>query len=355
MLWRAFALLAHGGDRLGLRPSRAGRAPAPLRHPDRVLRLLERLDEAAWTANALSAAAESGLLANLAQPATAADLAAGAGLPEAAAAALLDVMAGLGLVTRDGAAFVAAPGLKPFTQKAGADAFRAALRASLLQGEDFRRQVRRGTLALDGWRFEDADVIEAQGALTGLFAERAIPKLRFLPGLVPRLEAPGAALLDVGAGAAGLSIALCRHFPNLAAVALEPAPHPAAAGERLIREAGLAARIALRRERVEDIADASAYDLAFLPQMFLPDAIIAASAATLFRALRPGGWLLAATLARPGGDLSAALSRLKTLLWGGNRRGGEELRRHLAAAGFSPVIRAPGSGQIRVVCARKPE
>src|SRR6476660_617928 len=106
MLWRAFALLAHGGDRLGLRPSRAGRAPAPLRHPDRVLRLLERLDEAAWTANALSAAAESGLLANLAQPATAADLAAGAGLPEAAAAALLDVLAGLGLVTRDGAAFV---------------------------------------------------------------------------------------------------------------------------------------------------------------------------------------------------------------------------------------------------------
>ncbi len=191
MLWRAFALLAHGGDRLGLRPSRAGRAPAPLRHPDRVLRLLERLDEAAWTANALSAAAESGLLANLAQPATAADLAAGAGLPEAAAAALLDVMAGLGLVTRDGAAFVAAPGLKPFTQKAGADAFRAALRASLLQGEDFRRQVRRGTLALDGWRFEDADVIEAQGALTGLFAERAIPKLRFLPGLVPQTRGAG--------------------------------------------------------------------------------------------------------------------------------------------------------------------
>ena len=265
-------------------------------------------------------------------------------------------MAGLGLVTRDGAAFVAAPGLKPFTQKAGADAFRAALRASLLQGEDFRRQVRRGTLALDGWRFEDADVIEAQGALTGLFAERAIPKLRFLPGLVPRLEAPGATLLDVGAGAAGLSIALCRHFPNLAAVALEPAPHPAAAGERLIREAGLAARIALRRERVEDIADASAYDLAFLPQMFLPDAIIAASAATLFRALRPGGWLLAAAprppgrrpLRRPLAAQDPALGRQPA-----RRRGTPAPPR---GRRLQPGHPRPGRrARVRVVCARKPE
>ena len=70
MLWRAYALLSHGSDRLGLRPGVAGAAPAPLRNRDEVLRALEKLDEAVWTANALAAAAETGLIAYLREPTT---------------------------------------------------------------------------------------------------------------------------------------------------------------------------------------------------------------------------------------------------------------------------------------------
>jgi hypothetical protein len=42
-----------------------------------------------------------------------------------------------------------------------------------------------------------------------------------LPGLVPALRKPGALLLDVGAGAAGVSLALCRRFPALRAHCLK--------------------------------------------------------------------------------------------------------------------------------------
>ena len=86
---------------------------------------------------------------------------------------------------------MASPALMPFTSSAGAETFRAALRAPLLQAEDFRRRLGGGTLTLEGWSHADDAIIEAQGALTRHWTAQALPKLKFLPGLVPRLGSPG--------------------------------------------------------------------------------------------------------------------------------------------------------------------
>ncbi len=358
MLWRAYALLSHGGDRMGLGmriASWRGRGkPSPCRQPDAVLAILEQTDAALWSASALAACAESGLLRQLERPVAIEDLSRALAMPPALARSLVGVLEGLGLVTWSHDRVQAAPALLPFTSPEGAVAFRAALRAPLLQTEDFRRRLGEGALTLDGWTHTDEAVIEAQGALTRLWTDAALPRLKFLPGLVARLENPGATLLDVGAGAAGLSIALCRAFPHLSVVALEPAPHPAAVGERHVREAGLAGRIAIRRERVEHLNDERAFDLVFLPQMFLPDEIIAETLQRSFRALRPGGWLLVAALAHEGHDVASAVNRLKNLLWGGNTRDMAGLKQGLVAAGFDPVIRAPGGRALRMICARRP-
>ena len=187
------------------------------------------------------------------------------------AEALVEILVGLGFVHRRDGWIRVAPGFEPFTSQEGVEAFAAALRAPQLQGEDLCRRARSKSLDLEGWRFEDTRIIEAQGALTALWVNKAAPKLRFLPGLMRSLERPGAMLLDVGAGAGGLSIALCRRFPNLRAVALEPAPCPAEVGERHVTDAELQERIEIRRQRVEDLTDEQRFDLAFLPQMFLPD------------------------------------------------------------------------------------
>jgi precorrin-6B methylase 2 len=355
MLWRAYALLSHGGDRMGIGFWRThDKPPRPCRHPDDVLALLEQADRAIWSASALAACAESGLLRQLETPTTLEDLARNLSMPQALAKGLVDVLAGLGLVTCDRGRVQATPALQPFTSPDGAMTFRASLRAPLLQTEDFRRRLGNGTLALDGWTHEDEAIIEAQGTLTRLWTTKAIPRLKFLPGLVARLDRQGAALLDVGAGAAGLSIALCQAFPHLKATALEPAPHPADIGERLVREAGLAERIAIRRQQVQHLEDEEAYDLAFLPQMFLPDAIMAETVERLFRSLRPGGWILVAALAHEGNGVSSTVNRLKNLLWGGNTRDVESLKPRLVAAGFDPVIRAPGGRTLRMICARRP-
>ncbi|MBM1175138.1 SAM-dependent methyltransferase [Microvirga arabica] len=359
MLWRAYALLSHGGDRFGLGSVGLGSWRIPVGAPasrkaDDVLKVLEAADTAIWSASALSACAESGLLMRLRQPATGAELAQVLSLPPALVQTLLDTLAAFGFVTWEGGRVQASPALMPFTSPEGAETFKAALRAPLLQSEDFRRRLKTGTMSLDGWSHTDDAIIEAQGTLTRHWTTRALPKLKFLPGLVPRLEAPGAALLDVGAGAAGLSIALCRHFPRLSAVALEPAPHPAELGEVHVRQAGLANRIAIRRERVEEMQEDSAFDLAFLPQMFLPDAVIEEAVRRVFHALRPGGWLLVAVLSQQGSGPVPVVNRLKNLLWGGNTRDMAQIKRLLEAAGFDPVIRAPGRQSLRMICARRP-
>lgn len=355
MLWRAYALLSHGGDRMGFRPWRRS-GQAPLRqHPDDILHLLERTDEAIWFAAALSACADAGVIRQLEKPISLDEIAHRLSLEPALARALVGVLIGAGLANLEGDRIRAAPALQFFTSEEGARTLKNALQAPHLQADDFRRKLQDGQLALNGWSHTDEAVIDAQGALTRLWTAKALPKLKFLPGLVASLERQGAGLLDVGAGAAGLSITLCRAFPHLTAVALEPAEHPARIGERQVHEAGLGTRVTLRRQRVEEIDDEEAFDLAFLPQMFLSDSVIAEAARRIFRSLRPGGWLLVAVLADEGHSITSSINRLKNLLWGGNTRHMADLKRHFTAAGFDPVIRAPGGRVMRMMCARRPK
>ena len=91
MLWRAYALLSHGGDRFGLGSIGLGSwrmpaIPTTFRRSNDVLKVLEEADTAIWSASALSACAESGLLARLGYPATIGELALALSLPPAGTA-----------------------------------------------------------------------------------------------------------------------------------------------------------------------------------------------------------------------------------------------------------------------------
>jgi SAM-dependent methyltransferase len=360
--WRAFALVAHAADVLGLRPWRRPRRPRrALGTADEVFRATDRLEEALWTVNALAVALETGLLADLAGPVRIGKAVERTGLPAPAAEAVLDVLVGLGFATREAGAdaggdvFRAGAGVQALlADSVVSPGLAAALRAPLLQAEDFRRRAMEGTVGPDGWRFTDRGVVEAQGDLSAAMAEKALPKLRFLPGLVPALRKPGALLLDVGAGAAGVSLALCRRFPALRAVALEPAPASAAVARAKVAEAGLSDRVEVRAKRIEHLSGGERFDLVFLPQMFLPDPVFGAAARNVFAALKPGGWLLAAVLGRRGADSRSAVARLRTALWGGNLRDDAAVAGTLRAARFRPVIRSPGGDAVRVLCARRP-
>jgi SAM-dependent methyltransferase len=327
---------------------------------EQVSGLIAELSASAWALASLDACLESGLLESLSEPRSPAELSERTGVPAALAEALLDLLVALGLVRRTGDAFTAAPGLQPLLTLPPRDYLLRDVRATVLQSQALMDGAKRGTLRA-GWTHTDPELLEAQGAgSTGapaarMLSERLLPRLE---GVVEQLQAPTASFLDIGFGVGALSIALCRLWPQLRVVGLEPQAAPLAEGRRNIAAAGLGERIALRAQRIEDMSERKAFDLAWLPQVFLPRAAFDGGLSVVREALRPGGWAILLVIGAPGADRRAALGRLINVLWGEEARSSAEVERAAIAAGFDPVQSFPGpSGGMTdasFVAARRP-
>ncbi len=194
----------------------------------------------------------------------------------------------------------------------------------------------------EGWTHTEAEILQAAGDASAGFP--AALKARIAPaldGLAERLSRPGAAFLDIGVGVASLSIAMARSWPGLRIVGLEPWPPAIAMARRAVEAAGLGGRIELREEAAQDLADMRAFDLAWLPSLFVPREAIAPSLAALRRALLPGAWLLIPMM-RPTEDaLAGALAGLRVAMFGGWPWRPDELEGLLRAQGFHEIRALP--------------
>lgn len=206
------------------------------------------------------------------------------------------------------------------------------------------------------WAHTEPELLQAGGDVSAGFAEpltRAIvPRLE---GLAQRLHAPGAAFLDIGVGSAGLAIALAQRWPSLRVVGIDPWEPSLALARENVRSAGLAERIALREQAAEQLGDVEMFDLAWLPSAFMPAWAIPAACERVYRALRPGGWLLFA-MANPGGDpLAAAVVRLRTVLWGGSVIAPGQIEALLSERGFVEIqaLPSPPGAVAAMVAARR--
>ena len=144
--------------------------------------------------------------------------------------------------------------------------------------------------------------------------ERLAPTLN---GLDAALAREGAVFCDVGAGVGALSIALCRTWPRLRVVGLEPWPASLRIAEQEVSAAGLSDRIDVRPIPVEDLAERDVFDAVWLAGPFLPGAVIPVAIERARAALRPGGWLLFGAYAAPPGPLAAHLTALRVIRSGG--------------------------------------
>jgi SAM-dependent methyltransferase len=322
--------------------------------------LVAELSASAWALASLDACLEAGLLECLTEPHSLAELSERTGVPTALVEALLDMLVALGLVRRAGDAFTAAPGLQPLLTPPARDYLLRDVRATVLQSRALMEGAKRGTLRA-GWAHTDPELLEAQGAgSTGAPAARMLSERLFpqLEGLVGRLQAPTASFLDVGSGVGALAIAMCRIWPQLRVVGLEPQAVPLAEGQRNVAAAALGDRIALRAQRVEEMTEHEAFDLTWLPQVFLPREAFGPGLRAVRAALRPGGWAILLALGARGSDPRAALGRLINVLWGEEARPIEEVERAAIAAGFDPVRSFPsppgGLTDATFVAARRP-
>jgi hypothetical protein len=208
-----------------------------------------------------------------------------------------------------------------------------------------------------GWSHTDPELLQAAGDASAGFPQRLKSVLApQLEGLSARLASPDAAFLDIGVGVAALSMAMAATWPNLRITGIDPWAPSIATARAAVAAAGLSDRIMLREQSAEDMEDRDAFDLAWLPSLFVPRGAVPAILRRVLGALRPGGWLLVPILRPVDDPLTTALARLRVALFGGYAWPADELTMALRNKGYADVhTRAPSPQAVNaLVVGRKP-
>ncbi|MCW3037449.1 MAG: hypothetical protein JWM17_2761 [Actinobacteria bacterium] len=341
----------------GTSPPAAGSPGSPAARQQARQAILD-LTTSVYACSALCSALQLGILEELSMPQTPGQIADRTGADEALVKSLLDVAVELGLAETAGNGYVCSPGAVGFASGRAKEFLIGDLRSTMLQSAHLVEQSHHGSVPLGGWeQYSDPELLEAQGMRSaepvGMLVTRLVPMLE---GLEARLRSPGASLLDVGTGVGRLAIEMCRHFPDLRVVGIDPYATPLELARRNVAEAGLEGRIELRPQRVEDLGDDQQFDLAWVPVMFLPPDVAARGLERVHTALRPDGWALAGSMTDDGDGLQPAVLRLMAHLFGSGRLLPDQAADMLRAAGYDNVgVLPPTAGvAIRLILGQRP-
>jgi predicted O-methyltransferase YrrM len=271
---------------------------------------IQAWDQAAWSLAALALAAS------------------GDSRPELRAAAW-DLLAATGLT---GAPEQPLPGLGTFT--AGQIASQAAAPLHQASALVSGRAI--------SWDSQSDEALLAQGTASAqaarAFAQFLLPQMGDLAG---RLAAPGARMLDIGTGVAALAVGFAQAFPQLHVLGIDTLDRALDLARQAIAASDVAARVTVRKQDVADVADDTGFDLAFLPAPFIPQPAVRAGLPRVAAALRPGGWLMVGHGKFGGTPVQDALTRLKTLAYGGTPLDDAAACQLLRDAGLTSVRTAP--------------
>jgi len=188
------------------------------------------------------------------------------------------------------------------------------------------------------WDHTDPTILLAQGYWSTVVAEM-VQRL-IVPSLgadVATRLASGAWFLDVGAGVGALSVEMCRLWPALRVVGVDPWRPALELAREAVAAAGLEDRIELREAVIETLQDAALFDLAWVPTFFIPGTVLERAIERVHAALRPGGCAILGLYARPEDPLMAAVADLRTVRQGGAVHAPQELAALLVGAGFTDV------------------
>jgi SAM-dependent methyltransferase len=212
----------------------------------------------------------------------------------------------------------------------------AETRMTLLQGAKLLLSPAR-----TGWTHTEADLLQSTGEFAAGFPLSLKQTMSHHEGLAKRLESPDGAFLDVGVGVGVISIAMAQEWPLLRIVGIDPWQPSLAIARENVKMAGLHTRIELREQVAQELSDTEAFDLAFFPSFFISEVVIRSALERVYQALRPGGWI-SFVIQNPGPDpLTAALARLRTVLWGGHPWTPSEAELLLTQAGYIQVQTLP--------------
>jgi len=285
---------------------------------------IQSWDEAAWSLAALALAAR------------------GDGPPELTAAARA-LLAATGLTGTTGQP-LPGPGTSTARQIASQAAAPLHQASALLSGTGI------------GWCTQNDEALLAQGHASAQaarpFAQVLLPGMGDLAG---RLASPGARMLDIGTGVGALAVAFARAFPQLHVLGIDVLDRALDLARQTVATSGVAARVRVRQQDVADFADDAGFDLAFLPAPFIAQPALHRGLPRVAAALRPGGWLMVGHGRFAGTPVQDALTRFKTIAYGGTPLDGAAACRLLRHAGLTSVRAVPTpAGAPAIAIGQKP-
>jgi SAM-dependent methyltransferase len=209
----------------------------------------------------------------------------------------------------------------------------------------------------DLWADQPDEALLAQGRASAqfvpLFLAGALPHL---DGLAQALATPGARILDVGTGVGALAAAYAEALPAVSVVGIDVLPRVLALAEQVVAASPAAERVQLREQNVAMLDEHEVYDLAWIPAPFVSEQAFGAGLGAMVRALKPGGWLVVGHGRFRGDPLDDAITRLKTVAFGGTALDDARATRLLTDAGLDAVFQAPTpAGAPAVTLGRKPK
>jgi len=295
------------------------------------------LIEAIWTASALAAA--------LGEPSGPIDEAAGAVLGSAGLAergpagwALTPGIAaelgeqptsvGAALTSTLGqAAAIAAATLAPVARDAGGTRGAGAAQAAHPAG----------TRRADWTRYDEA-VLLAQGQMSAPGGASMARLIRADPEL-SAVFADDGTFIDVGVGVAALACSFAEAMPAARVIGLDVHAPALALARQAVEAKGLAARVQLRLQAVQDLRDEGIAGAAHVSPPFIDQSVLAEGLARLHAALKPGGRLMLSGLTTDGPD--GAIGRWQAANAGGSGITERQCADLLVASGFEPPARLP--------------
>ena len=206
-----------------------------------------------------------------------------------------------------------------------------------------------------GWTGEDLELVRNQGHGSAAWADLiADDLLRSLPGAADALRSGRGRFLDVGTGVAAISRALCELFGGLTCVGLDVLPQVLSLAREEVHRAGLDRRIELRNQSVTELDEKAAFDLAWVPQIFIPRAELEAGLERVFGALRPGGGVIVPTNTPPGcaDQMEQAVMVHAGHVLGGGPIDVSEAHAMLVQAGYDDVRDHDYGGQVVMTAVR---
>jgi SAM-dependent methyltransferase len=204
-----------------------------------------------------------------------------------------------------------------------------------------------------GWTYTDPDILQSQGQVSRLIVRGIDAMAAQRPEMSASLRRPGV-FLDIGTGTGWLAIEAARSWPALRVVGVDPWEPALTLARQNLAQSGVAERVELRSQRVEELEETATFTLTWLPGPFIEAEIADQALERVHRALVPGGWLIFGLFPPARGPLEEAVVSLRIVRSGGHPWKPREAEEKLQAHGFEQIEVYSPAPPILFVVGRRP-